>query len=336
MECGMNFENKNFLFNTFGVSGREEAVRSAIKAFAEPFVEEVFLDTTGSLICKKGGAGSKRIMITAHMDTIGFIVTHIDERGFLRFSEVGGQPAAYIAGRRVIFENGEIGVIGVEKLEKGKSPSKDRMFIDIGVQCSVEAKKRVSVGDMCSVFAPFAITDTIATGGWLDNRIGCFVLLEVMETLKKNRNDVYFVFSAQEEVGLRGATTTAYALQPHIGLAVDVTPTSDTPEGERIGSSELGKGTAVKFMDRSVIVPKKLTRHLAALAQGRDIAYQHDVIRHGGTDAHAMQLSRGGVLAGGISIPTRYIHSSAEMCALGDIQATIDLVRAVCQDDMDI
>jgi len=336
MEYGMNFENKEFVFTAFGVSGREETVRGEIESFVRPLVDEVFHDTTGSLISRKKGKGSQRIMISAHMDTIGFVITHIDEKGFLRFSEVGGQVEAYLPGRRVVFENGHIGVIGVEKLEKGKSPLKERMFIDIGAQSMGEACSQVMVGDMCTVYAPFVVTDTIVTGGWMDNRIGCFVLLEVIENLKNSKNELYFVFSAQEEVGLRGATTTAYTLKPHIGLAVDVTPSSDLPEGDRIGSSGLGKGTAVKFMDRSVIVPKKLTQHLASLAEKRGIPYQHDVIRQGGTDAHAMQLSRSGVLAGGISIPTRYIHSSGEMCALNDVQATIDLVHAVCQDAMTV
>jgi len=330
----MNIKNKGFVFSSFGVSGREETVRDEIESFVRPFVDEVFVDTTGSLICRKKGSGSQRVMISAHMDTIGFVVTHIDEKGFLRFSEVGGQVAVYIPGRRVVFENGQIGVIGVEKLEKGKSPSKEHMFIDIGAQSMGEASMHVMVGDMCTVFAPFAVTDTIITGGWMDDRVGCFVLLEVIEKLKNSKNDFYFVFSAQEEVGLRGATTTAYTLKPHIGIAVDVTPSSDLPEGDRIGSSGLGKGTAVKFMDSSVIVPKKLTRYLANLAEKRGIPYQHDVIRQGGTDAHAIQLSRSGVLAGGISIPARYIHSSGEMCALSDIQATIDLVHAVCRDAM--
>ena len=334
MEYGMNFENKDFLFTAFGVSGREEAVRGCIESFVEPFVDEVFLDTTGSLICRKKGSGSQRIMISAHMDTIGFVVTYKDDKGFLRFSEVGGQVAAYMPGRRVVFENGEIGVIGVEKFEKGKTPSKERMFIDVGAQAAGEAALKVSVGDMCTVFAPLARTDSIVTGGWLDDRIGCFVLLEVIENLKNSKNELCFVFSAQEEVGLRGATTAAYRLQPHIGIAVDVTPSSDIPEGERVGSSVLGRGAAVKFMDSSVIVPRKLAEHLCNLAAKRGIPYQHDVIRRGGTDAHAMQLSRNGAFAGGISIPTRYVHSTAEMCSLKDIQASIDLLHAVCQDSM--
>jgi endoglucanase len=330
----MDFENKDFIFNAFGVSGREESVRERIQNFVTPFVDEIAVDTTGSLICRKSGKGPRRIMIAAHMDTIGFVITFVDEKGFLRFSEVGGQVDAYLPGRRVVFENGQIGVIGVERLEKGKIPPKEKMFIDIGAHDTKEAGSKIAVGDMCTLFAPFARTDTIATGGWLDDRIGCFVLLELIEKLHKNHNELFFVFSAQEEVGLRGATTTAYSVQPDIGIAVDVTPASDTPEGDRIGSSVLGMGAAVKFMDRNVIVPKKLTQHLSALAEKRGIHYQHDVIRQGGTDAHAMQLSRGGAIAGGISIPTRYIHSPAEMCALSDVQSTLDLLLAVCQDAM--
>ncbi len=332
----MNLKNKNFIFTAFGVSGREEQVRNEIERFVGSRVDEIVHDATGSLICRKKGKGSRRIMISAHMDTIGFVITHIDERGFLRFAEVGGQVEVYLLGRRVIFENGRIGVIGIEKLEKGKVLQKERMFIDIGARSMKEAASQVHIGDMCAVYAPYAVTDRIITGGWMDDRIGCFVLLEVIETLKDTPNDLYFVFSAQEEVGLRGATTTAYRIEPHIGIAVDVTFSSDLPEGDRIGSSVLGKGAAVKFMDQSVIVPRKLARYLVSLAEKRGIPHQHDIIRRGGTDAHAMQLSRGGSLAGGISVPARYIHSSGEMCALDDVQACIDLASAVCRDTMQV
>jgi endoglucanase len=187
---------------------------------------------------------------------------------------------------------------------------------------------------MCAVYAPFTATDRIVTGGWMDDRIGCFVLLEVLTRLKNPKHDIYFVFSSQEEVGLRGATTTAYRIEPDLGIAVDVTISSDLPEGEPIGSSSLGRGAAIKFMDRSVIVPRKLALYLEDLARKHGIPHQRDVIRQGGTDAHAMQLSRGGVLAGGISIPTRYVHSSGEMCVLDDVRACIDLVCRVCEDTL--
>ena len=332
----MNIQNKDFVFSDFGVSGREDLVRDGIERFARPLVDEVIHETTGSLICLKRGSGSRKIMISAHMDVIGFVITHIDDRGFLRFSEVGHQTEFYLLGRRVLFESGMIGVIGIEKLEGKGNLRKEKMFIDIGARDRKDAEQAIRVGDMCAVFAPYAMTDRVITGGWMDDRIGCFVLLEVLENLKNAHNEVYFVFSSQEEVGLRGATTSAYRIEPHVGIAVDVTFASDLPEGEPVGSSVLGKGAAIKFMDQSVIVPRRLALHLEKLAAKYGIPHQRDVIRRGGTDAHAMQLSRGGVLAGGISVPTRYVHSSGEMCALDDVQACIELVNRVCEDPLDL
>jgi putative aminopeptidase FrvX len=331
----MNIQNKEFIFTSFGVSGREERVREAIEVFVRPLVDDIIHDTTGSLICVKKGGGSRRVMISAHMDVIGFVITHIDERGFFRFSEVGHQIEAYLLGRRVVFENGRVGVIGIEKLEGGKNLKKERMFIDIGARDRADGERDVKPGDMCAVLEPHAVTERIITGGWMDDRIGCFVLLEVLENLRFVRNDVYFVFSSQEEVGLRGATTAAYRIEPHVGLAVDVTPAADLPEGEPVGSSALGRGAAIKFMDQSVIVPRKLALRLEKLARDGGIPHQRDIIRRGGTDAHAMQLSRGGTISGGISVPARYVHSSGEMCALGDVQACIDLLKKFCEDPLD-
>ncbi len=334
----MNIQNKDFIFTLFGVSGREDKVKEEIKRFVEPLVDEVLHDTTGSLICIKKGKGKspKRVMVSAHMDTIGFIVTYIDKRGFLRFSDVGNQIVPYMLGRRVIFESGVIGVIGIEKLEEGKLPSKEHMFIDIGENSSVHAEKKVKIGDMCAIYAPYSVTHRVITGGWMDDRIGCFILLEALENLKRNPNDIYFVFSSQEEVGLRGATTSAYRIKPDVGVAVDVTHSSDLPEGELIGSSIMGKGAGIKVMDQSVIVPKKLVDHFVGLARKNSVPYQLDVIKKGGTDAHAIQLTGEGTFSGGISIPTRYIHSSGEMCALEDVQACIDLLLRVCEDRLQL
>jgi putative aminopeptidase FrvX len=331
----MNLENKSFIFRSFGVSGREDRVRGDIETFVRPLVDDIVEDTTGSLICVRRGGGSRRVMISAHMDVIGFVVTHIDERGFLRFTEVGHQVEAYLLGRRVVFENGAVGVIGIERLERGKTPRKEKMFIDIGARDRARAERAVSVGDVCAVFEPHAVTDRIITGGWMDDRIGCLVLLEVLENLRSPAHEVYFVFSSQEEVGLRGATTASYRVEPHIGLAVDVTPASDLPEGEPVGSTALGGGAAIKFMDQGVIVPRKLALHLEKLAVEEGIPHQRDIVRRGATDAHAMQLSRGGTVSGGLCIPTRYVHSSGEMCALEDVQACIDLLLKFCEDPLE-
>lgn len=332
----MNIQNKDFIFTAFGVSGREDRVKDRIKAFAAELVDEFIYDTTGSLICVKKGKGEncKKIVLSAHMDTIGFVVTYVDDRGFLRFSEVGHQPEAYLLGKRVIFENGDIGVIGIEKKEHQNKIKKEKMFIDIGVKKKDEALKRIKIGDMCAIYSPYAVTDNVITGGWMDDRIGCLVLLEVMENIKEVPNTVYFLFSSQEEVGVRGAKTALYSIEPDTGIAVDVTDSSDLPEGDLLGSSVMGKGAAIKIMDKSIIVQKKLVNYLVGLAEKNGIQYQRDVLRIGGTDAHAIQLNKSGSFAGGISIPTRYIHSAGEMCSLEDIQACIELAVKFCEYDM--
>jgi putative aminopeptidase FrvX len=333
----MNIENKDFIFSEFGVSGREDRVREKIEKFSEKLVDEIIYDVTGSLICVKKGHlknSRKRIMLSAHMDTIGFIITYIDEKGFLRFSEVGEQPAAYLLGKRVIFENEDIGVVGIEKKEYESKLNIEKMFIDIGAEDRTSALKRVKIGDMCAVYSPWVITGNIITGGWMDDRIGCFILMEVMEKLEGNPHDILFVFSAQEEVGLRGVQTSSYKLKPDIGLAVDVTASSDLPEGELVSSCMLGKGAGIKIMDRSVIVPKKFIQYLTGLAEKHNIPFQRDIMSSGHTGAHAIQLSRSGVMTGGISVPVRYVHSAGELCSFYDVRACSDLALCFCKDNV--
>ncbi|MCK5093174.1 MAG: M20/M25/M40 family metallo-hydrolase, partial [Spirochaetes bacterium] len=190
------------------------------------------------------------------------------------------------------------------------------------------------IGDMCAIYSPYAVTDNVITGGWMDDRVGCFVLLEVMENIKSVPNTVYFLFSSQEEVGLRGARTASYNIEPDAGITVDVTDSSDLPEGDILGSSAMGKGAAIKIIDKSVIVQKKLVNYLVGLAEKNGILYQRDVSRIGSTDAHAIQLNKSGTFAGGISIPTRYVHSAGEMCSLEDIQACIDLALKFCENEL--
>ena len=168
----------------------------------------------------------------------------------------------------------------------------------------------------------------------MDDRIGCFVLLEVMENLKANPETVYFVFSSQEEVGLRGARTTSYKLEPDVGIAVDVTGSADIPESDVTGSAVMGKGAAVKVMDEGIIVQRVLVDCLIELAEKNGISYQKDVLAFGATDSHSIQLSKSGTIAGGISIPARYVHSGGEMCSLGDIEACIELTLKFCENKL--
>jgi putative aminopeptidase FrvX len=260
------------------------------------------------------------------------VVTYADEKGFLRFSAVGGQPEAYLLGKRVLFDNGTVGVIGIEKQEHEKKPTTDRMFIDIGAPGREEALRMTGIGRMCAVFSPPAAGERTITGGWVDERIGCFVLLEAMELLRDNPHDLFFVFSAQGEVGMRGAQTSTYRLEPDIGISVDATVCSDLPEGELTGSCVLGGGAGIKVMDTSVIVPRGLVDRLISLARKRGIPHQRDIATGVKTGVQAIQLSRSGVLAGGISVPVRYARTAGAMCALYDVKACVDLTVAFCEE----
>ena len=308
-----------------GPSGSEGAVAGVLRTLAAPYVDSCTTDALGNLICHKKGSGPK-VLFAAHMDSIGLMVTYIDEKGFLRFGPVGGLSAHEVLGTPVRFANGTRGVVALE----GKVEPKD-MKLDIGARNEAEAKAMVQVGDI-------AVYDTHAfcSGGrifspYLDDRIACAVLLMAMERLKNTENDLYFVFTVQEEVGLRGARTAAYGVAPDYGIAVDVTDSDDIPSAPHACSSVAGKGAAIKVMDSSVICHPSVVAKLEKLALTGNIPCQKDILRFGGTDAGAIHQSRAGVYIGGISIPTRYVHTPLEVADLGDVEACAALVAAFAQ-----
>lgn len=310
-----------------GPSGDEGNVAEVIRSLAAPYVDEHWFDPMGNLIMHKRGNGPK-IMFAAHMDSIGMIVTHIEDDGFLRFGKVGGLDWTALLHTSVRFANGTRGVVGADQSADLKKLSVDDLFIDIGAHNREEAEKQVRIGDT-AVYD----TATVAAGDriispYLDNRISCVVLLAVLERFKSSVNDLYFVFTSQEEVGLRGAKTAAYAIDPDYAVAIDVTLSDDVPGAKHNGSSVLGKGAAIKVMDSSVICHPQMVGKLTDIAQKHGISFQTDVIRAGGTDAGAIHVSRTGVYTGGISIPCRYIHTPAEMVQLSDVEACIALTAA--------
>lgn len=307
-------------------SGREDGITQIIKNEAEKYADEVFTDAMGNLIVHKKGNG-KKLMFAAHCDEIGVVVTFIDENGFLRFADVGGLYTKYLAGRRVVFENGTEGVIGTEPNNDKNALSK--MFIDIGAENREEAQKLVGVGDMASFEGNFSASDKRIVSKALDDRCGCYVLLKSLERVKSD-NDLYFVFTTQEEVGLRGARTAAFAIEPDMAIAVDVTDTGDTPKAENM-AVKLGGGAAIKVMDYSVICSGEVRETLKELAEKNNIKYQMEIMTDGGTDAGVIHFSGKGVKTGGISIPTRYIHSPSEMIDIADLNACIDLLTAFAQ-----
>lgn len=313
-----------------GPSGDEGEIREKIAELARPFADELTVDTMGSLIVHKKGDGP-RVMFAAHMDSIGFIVTHIEEEGFLRVGRLGGvvpKEAAYSAVR---FKNGVRGVfVPEEKAEFGRLKL-DECFLDIGAKDEADAKKLVQVGDTCIYDQPLQVQRERVTSPYLDDRLACAVLLCALERIERPTCDLYLVFTVQEEVGLRGAKTAAWQVEPEVGIAVDVTDVDDTPGSERCGTTRLGKGAAVKVMDSSIICHPEVVARLEELARREEIPFQRDIMRGGGTDAGAIHTTRLGVRTGGISIPCRYIHTPAETASLQDAAACVRLTVAFAQ-----
>lgn len=315
------------LNQTHGPSGDEGGVREKIAELARPFADEVTADTLGSLIVRKKGDGP-RVMLAAHMDSIGFIVTHIEKEGFLRVGKLGGISPKEAAYASVRFKNGVRGVfVPEEKADFGKLKL-DECFIDIGVENEEEAKKLVQVGDTCVYNGPIRVQGSRVTGPYLDDRIACAVLLCALERIEKPACDLYLVFTVQEEVGLRGARTAAWWVEPDAGIAVDVTDVDDTPGSERCGTTRLGGGAGIKVMDSSVICHPQVVARLEELAKTGDIPAQRDIMLGGGTDAGALHTTRLGVKTGGVSIPCRYIHTPAETASLQDAEACVQLLTA--------
>lgn len=309
------------------VSGGEKAVAQVLTELARPYVDEITTDVMGNLFCHKKGNGPK-VMFAAHMDSIGFIVTHIEEKGFLRVGKLGGVTPAEVLYMPVRFASGARGVVVPDLSADEKKLKIDDLTIDIGAHSREEAEKLVRIGDSAVYDGiPFTMGDRIS-GPYMDNRISCVVLLMAMEALKESGNDLLFVFTVQEEVGLRGAKTAAWSVDPDYGIVVDVTDSDDVPGAKHDGSSVLGGGAAVKVMDSSVICHPEAVKKLEALAKENGIKYQLDVIRAGGTDAGEIHKTRCGVVTGGISIPCRYIHTPVETVDKADVEACAALVAA--------
>ena len=317
-----------------GPSGDEEEVAAAIRSMAEPWVDEITTDPLGSLICHKTGSG-KKVMFAAHMDSIGMIVTHIDEKGFLRFGQVGGLSPHDLPGTPVRFKNGTRGVVAVQGKVEPKDWKLEHLYIDVGAKDAAQARAMVQVGDVAVYDTPAFVSGSTLFSPYLDDRIACAILLKAMEQVGESPNDLYFVFTVQEEVGLRGARTAAYGIDPDYGIAVDVTDSDDIPDAPHECSSVAGRGAAIKVMDSSVICHPKVVKRLEELALAREIPFQRDILRFGGTDAGAIHQSRAGVYTGGISVATRYVHTPMEMADLGDVQACVDLAAAFARDNLD-
>ena len=308
----------------FGPSGSEDKIRNIIKEEIKGYVDEINIDTLGNLIAIKKGDG-KKIMIASHMDEIGIMVTNIDEKGFLRFTNIGGVSAFSSLYQRVMFVDGTIGILSMENLDNMKELKLDKMFIDIGAKTKEEAMAKVKVGDVACFYTPFVESGDNIISKAMDDRVGCYIAIESLKRLKDCSNEVYFVFTVQEEVGLRGAKTAAYALDPDYGIAIDVTMTGDTPKAKTMDIT-MGEGVAIKVKDSSILAHPTVKNTMVNMAKKYDIPYQLEVLEAGGTDSGAIHLSRSGVPSGVISIPCRYVHSPSEMVSKKDLVNAITLL----------
>lgn len=321
------FELIQSLSQTHGPSGDEERIRAAIEALARPLADEVAVDVMGNLTVHRKGSGPK-LLFAAHMDSIGFIVTHIEKEGFLRVGRLGGISPKEAVYTPVRFKNGGQGVIVPEEKSDFGKLKLDECYIDIGAKDEDEAKSMVQVGDTVVYGTPTVKIGHKVISPYLDNRISCAILLSALEQIQGSPNDLYFVFTTQEEVGLRGAKTAAWTVNPDYGIAVDVTDVDDTPGSEKYGTVQLGRGAAIKVMDSSVICHPAMVAQMDALAHEKGIPVQKDVMRAGGTDAGVIHTTRAGVRTGGISVPCRYIHTPVETADLEDAEACVQLITA--------
>jgi endoglucanase len=312
------------LVETTGPSGYESQVRDLVRAEIEGHADEVSVDKLGNLIARKGSGGS-RVMISAHMDEIGIVATHVDKHGFVRFTNIGGVYPRNCVGGRVRFLNGVQGVIGYDNPRKTPMSLTD-LFVDVGADSLDDCP--IKVGDIAAFERPFVDLGNRLVSKAMDDRIGVAVGIEALRRLKKTPNEVYFVFSVQEEVGLRGATTSAYGIDPDIGIAIDVTTTGDTPNGTLMEVA-LGKGPAIKVRDGGMLSDPRIVDWMIAVAEKAKLPYQLEILTGGTTDAKAIQVSRAGVPAGCISIPTRYVHSPSEMVDYDDVCQSVDLLVAM-------
>jgi len=326
------------LTETFGPSGYEDEVRKLVQAQVQVLADEIKVDALGNLIARKKPTkqtkDTKKVMIAAHMDEIGLMVSHVDEKGFVRFSPIGGVFRRYVVGGRVRFLNGVQGVIGYDNFNNiNELPPLDKVYIDVGATSKKDCP--VKVGDVAAFDRPFVDMGNRLVAKSMDDRVGVLVGIETLRALKSTPHDVYFVFTTQEEVGTRGAGTSAFGIDPDVGIALDVTPTGDAPEAPKMEMA-LGHGACIKFKDAGALSDPRVVQWMIRTAEKNKIPFQREVLLFGGTDARAMQLARSGVPAGCISIPVRYVHSPSEMVDYSDVQNSVKLLTALLRSPIDL
>lgn len=317
------------LTQAWGVAGREKNIRTIIKREIEGFCDEMFTDAVGNLIAVKYGAvhpDKKKIMLAAHMDEIGLQVKKIEGDGRIKVCNVGFVWTSALYNDKVVFQNGTIGVVGCDgPVEEAKNNS-GKLYIDIGCTSKEETEKYVKVGDYCGFIGNYyELQNERIVSKSFDDRVGCYILIEAM---KQNDgtgpNDVYYVFTVQEEVGCRGAVVSAERIRPDIGISVDVTPDHFYPT-DLEGANAVGEGVGVSVGNPSAMLDEYLVDMMISCCEENNIKYQRDVMDRGGTDASSMNMSGTGVRVAGISIVDRFPHSQSSIISKADVREAIRL-----------
>jgi putative aminopeptidase FrvX len=329
---------------TAGAPGFENRVRKLVLREIESLVDEFSIDNLGNVTAIKNGKdSSKKVMLGAHMDEIGFIVTHIDDNGFVRFHTLGGFDPKTLTAQRVIVHGKKdlMGVMGSKPIhvmtaeERNKVPKSTDYFIDMGMN-KEEVEKHIEIGNPITRERQLIEMGDCVNCKSIDNRVSVYILIEVLKQLKTIPYDVYAVFTVQEEVGLRGANVSALNIQPDFGFGIDTTIAFDVPGAaahEKV--TELGKGTAIKIMDSQTICDHRMVSFMKKTADAHKITWQPEILTAGGTDTAGIQrMTPGGSIAGAVSIPTRHIHQSIEMANKKDIKGSIDILVA-CLSEID-
>jgi putative aminopeptidase FrvX len=319
------------LTETYGPSGYEDKVRDVVRNEVQSLADEIRVDALGNLIARKQPRKTakdvKKIMIAAPMDESGVMVSHVDQNGFVRFAPIGNVLRQYVPGGRVCFLNGTRGVIACDPLENVNDlPTLDKLYMDVGATSQKDCP--VKIGDVAAFDRPYTEYGDRLMAKSMRSRVGVSIAIETLRSLKSVPYDVYFVFSTQSEVGARGAATSAYGIDPDIGIALDVAPAGDTPKSQRVGIA-LGKGPCIQIQGAGMIADPRIVNWMVRAAQKNKIPYQREVLLVEGSDATRIQRTRAGVPSGCISVPVRYIHSPSEMVDYSDVQNAVRLLAAV-------
>jgi endoglucanase len=324
-----------------GVSGREEAVRRLVREELEGLVDEISVDPMGNLIAVRRGEGGPRVMVASHMDEVGFLVKHVDEQGFVRVHPVGGIFPKFLPAQRVRIhtsDGGSLPGVLTEPSDLGmpneetKVPKVEEFYVDLGMAGGAVAA-RVRPGDGVTMDRELERAGDRVISKALDDRVGLFIIVETLKRLPRGRAEIVAVGTAQEEIGTRGASVAAHRIPKDVGVAVDTTMARDLP-GVEAGKvvTRLGDGVSIKVMDKYQITNTKLLGFVTDLARTRGIPHQLEVGLPGGTDAEAIEVAGDGTPSIALSIPSRYPHTASEMCDLGDVAATIDLLEAFLEE----